>query len=208
MHFLSDWFTIFVVGCLAVMSPGPNFFITLRNTLAYSRQAGVYTAVGLAAGDLVHVTYCLVGIGVIISKSLLLFNLLKWLGAAYLVYIGIESLLARKLVSKVIESQSSSTITPLAAVRIGFFTSLLNPKVTLFFLALFTQIIRPQTPLLAQMVYGLTVAGIEFSWFAAVAVAVSQSAIRHRFLLISHWFERVMGAVLVCLGLRLARHTK
>lgn len=204
MQFLSDWFTIFVVGCLAVINPGPNFFITLRNSLAYSRQAGVYTAAGLAVGDLVHVTYCLVGIGVIISKSLLLFNLLKWLGAAYLIYIGIQSMLTKRHVSKVIESQTATTISPLAAVRIGFFTSLLNPKVTLFFLALFTQLVRPQTPLLAQALYGLTVAGIEFSWFAAVAVAVSQSTIRHRFLSVSHWFERVMGVVLVFLGLRLA----
>jgi threonine/homoserine/homoserine lactone efflux protein len=92
----------------------------------------------------------------------------------------------------------------MSAMRIGFFTCLLNPKVTLFFLALFTQIIHPNTPLWLQMLYGLTVAVIELLWFTLVAVLISQPAIKRRFLSVSHWFERVMGAMLIWLGLRLA----
>lgn len=204
MQFWSNWLTIFVVGCLAVTSPGANFFITIRNSLAYSRQAGVFTALGLAAGDLVHVAYCLVGIGVVISKSILLFNLIKWLGAVYLIYIGIKSLQARKYQSQDVEERKTQTMSSLSAFRVGFLTCLLNPKVTLFFLALFTQIIHPHTSLATQVLYGLTVVGIEFSWFAFVAVVVSQGTIKRWFLSISHWFERVMGAVLVWLGFRLA----
>lgn len=74
MPTLVDWLTVLAVGCLAVISPGPNLVITLRNSIGYGRHAGVCTAVGLAAGNLVHATYCLVGIGVIISRSILLFN--------------------------------------------------------------------------------------------------------------------------------------
>ncbi|MBP5977365.1 LysE family transporter [Brasilonema sp. CT11] len=69
------------------MSPGQNFVLTLRNSLAHSRQAGIGTALGATADDLIHVICWLIGIGVIISKSVLLFNLLKWLGAAYLIYL-------------------------------------------------------------------------------------------------------------------------
>ncbi len=69
MPVLADWLTVVVVGLLAVISPGANLAIVLRNSLAYSRRAGVYTAVGLALGNCVHATYCLVGIGVLISQA-------------------------------------------------------------------------------------------------------------------------------------------
>jgi len=64
-HF-STWFVVFSVGLLAVMSPGPDFVLTIRNSLVYSRRAGIYTAIGIAV-HVVHATYCLVGIGAIIS---------------------------------------------------------------------------------------------------------------------------------------------
>lgn len=84
MSFFTDWLTVFSLGLIAVISPGPDFALTLRNSLAYSRQAGICTAMGITVGHIVHATYCLVGIGAIISRSILLFNIIKWLGAAYL----------------------------------------------------------------------------------------------------------------------------
>jgi RhtB (resistance to homoserine/threonine) family protein len=201
--FLANWLTVFIIGCLAVISPGPNLAITLRNGLVYSRKAGVYTAVGLATGNLVHATYCLLGIGVIISKSIFLFNILKWLGAAYLLYIGIKSLQVKKAIGNVTNLQYRQTISNWTAFRTGLFTNLLNPKVTLFFLALFTQIIRPATPLLIQAVYGLTIVSIEFAWFALVAILISQHTLKNFFLSFSHWIERATGVTLIALGLRL-----
>ena len=204
MQFLTDWIVVVIVGSLAVMSPGANFFITLRNSLKYSRRAGIYTALGLALGDLVHVSYCLIGIGVLIARSIVLFNVLKWVGAAYLVYIGVQSLRSKAQVDSTVSNSKISHFDALSAIRIGFLTSLLNPKVSLFFLALFTQVIRPNTGLITQAIYGITVAGIEFLWFATVAVLVSHAALRSRFLSISHWVDRVMGSILIGLGLRLA----
>lgn len=204
MPTLMDWLTVLVVGCLAVISPGPNLVITLRNSIGYGRQAGVYTAAGLAAGNLVHATYCLVGIGVIISQSILLFNTIKWVGAVYLIYIGIKSLRAQKHDGASVAVEHPRAMQPFAAVRIGFLTNLLNPKVTLFFLALFTQIIRPATPLPAQAVYGLTMVGLEFGWFALVALLMSHRVIKERFLRVSHIVERATGVVLIALGLRVA----
>ena len=92
-----------------------------------------------------------------------------------------------------------------SAVRSGFLTSLLNPKVTLFFLALFTQVISPETPLSAKAAYGLTVVGIEFGWFALVALFVSSAPVRRHFDAASHWAERATGAFLIALGVRLQR---
>lgn len=93
---------------------------------------------------------------------------------------------------------------PLTAVWIGFLTNLLNLKVTLFFLALFTQIIRPATPLPAQAVYDVTMVGLEFGWFALVALLISHRLIKERFLRVSHIVERAIGVMLIALGLRVA----
>ena len=75
MPFLSDWLTVFVVGLVVVVTPGANFTVTMRNSLVHSRQAGLYTAFGVGLGSIIHVTYCLLGIGVIMGAILILLGL-------------------------------------------------------------------------------------------------------------------------------------
>lgn len=198
------WLTVFIVSFFVVISPGPNLAVTIKNSLVYSRTAGIYTTIGMAVGSLVHITYCLVGIGVIISKSILLFNALKWLGAAYLIYIGIKSLSARKQDSQEVDLTEQHQVNYWSAFRVGLLTDLLNPKATLFFLALFTQIISPGTPLAAQILYGLTMVGLEIVWYSLMAVLITHQLVRNQFLSVSHIVERVTGLVLIGLGIRLA----
>ncbi|MBD0269157.1 MAG: LysE family transporter [Cyanobacteria bacterium Co-bin8] len=203
--FLSGWLTVLVVGLIAVITPGPDFVLTLRSSLTHSRQAGIYTALGIGAGNLVHATYSLIGIGAIVSQSILLFNLLKGLGAAYLIYVGIKSLRAQKTAVGIGTVRSNRRrISRKAAFRIGFFGNLLNPKATLFFLALFTQIVQPATPVLVQAAYGVAIAALALIWFTLVAVWISQAGIKARLEACSHWLERLAGVVLVTFGVRLA----
>lgn len=204
MAFFSAWLTVFAVSLIAVVTPGPDFALTLRNSLAYSRRAGVYTAIGVGFGNLVHATYSLIGIGAVISKSILLFNILKWIGAAYLIYIGVKSLKARRIVVATGDVGQQRDIKKWVAFRIGFLGNLLNPKATLFFLALFTQIVQPSTPLGVRAVYGMTVAAVALIWFTTVAAVISQQVFKSRILSFSHWLERLTGAALIALGLRLA----
>lgn len=207
--FLAGWLAVLLVQCLATASPGPAAAMAIRNSLVHSRAVGVYTAVGLALGLAVHVIYSLVGIAVLVSRSVLLFNAIKWLGAAYLIYIGVKALRARKhdpADTNGIEGKRRvpKEMSALAAVRSGFLTNLLNPKATLFVLALFTQVVSPETPLLAKGVYGLTAVSVELGWFALVALLISTGPIKRRFDASVHWVERLTGAVLVSLGLKLA----
>lgn len=204
MAFFSAWITVLAVSLVAVVTPGPDFALTLRNSLVYSRRAGLYTAVGIGAGNLVHATYSLIGIGAVISKSILLFNILKWVGAIYLIYIGIKSLKARRIAVSAENVEQQKDIKRWIAFRIGFLGNLLNPKATLFFLALFTQIVQPSTLMFVQAVYGMTVAVVALFWFAIVAVVISQQAFKRHILSFSHWLERLTGAALIALGLRLA----
>ena len=199
----TDWLTVIVVGWFVVITPGPNMAIVFRNSVVYSRQAGVATAAGLAAGNLVHITYCLVGIGVLISQSIAIFNTVKLVGAGYLIYLGIKTLRARSQTTD-LQEHVSLGLRPLAAIRSGFLTDLLNPKATLFFLALFTQIIRPETPFAARIGYGLTIVALEFVCLSTFACIIGQPLIRRQCNAVSHWVERVTGVVLIGLGLRVA----
>jgi threonine/homoserine/homoserine lactone efflux protein len=92
---MSAFLTVAVIHLLAVMSPGPDFILVTKNTLTLSKRSGIYTAMGLGFGILVHTAYSLLGIGLVISKSIVLFNTIKYLGAAYLLYIGWQALTHR-----------------------------------------------------------------------------------------------------------------
>jgi RhtB (resistance to homoserine/threonine) family protein len=204
--FLQDWITVFVVSTLGMVSPGPNFVITVKNSLLHSRLVGMWTAVGVAVGNLVHVVFSLLGIALIVSQSILLFNALKWFGVAYLAYIGLKSLLARREdMEEVMQGRHDAReMGSSRALWVSFWVSLLNPKVTLFYLVLFTQVVEPGTPLLFRLVYGLTAVVLSFVWYALVALAVSHAAVRDRFRAVAHWVERTTGAILLVLGARLA----
>ena len=205
--FIEGWMTVFVVSTLGMISPGPNFAITIKNSLLHSRLAGMWTAVGVAAGNLVHVVFSLLGIAVIVSQSILLFNTLKWFGVAYLVYIGLKSLLGRREeVEEVMQGgrHDARHMGSSRALWVSFWVSLLNPKVTLFYLVLFTQVVEPETPLVFRLIYGLTAVVLSFVWYALVALTVSHEAVRGRFRDMAHWVERATGAFLIVVGARLA----
>lgn len=146
-----EFLTIAVAHLLAVASPGPDFAVVLRQALCQSRRNAWLTALGVGTGILVHVAYSLLGIGLLIQQSLVLFNVLKVVGALYLLWIAFQCLRARAgALEVVMESQREQA--PGAAFRLGFLTNALNPKATLFFVALFSVVISPGTPVAVQAV--------------------------------------------------------
>ncbi|MET1078300.1 MAG: LysE family transporter [Pseudomonas sp.] len=201
----TEFLTVALIHLLAVASPGPDFAIVVRESVSAGRRAGTWTAIGVGSGILVHVTYSLLGIGLIVSQSVVLFNALKWLAAAYLLYIGIRALRAKAADPAQADlAQAPVERSPRAAFVSGFVTNGLNPKATLFFLSLFTVVINPHTPLAVQAGYGLYLAVATGIWFCLVALLFSQSRVRAGFARLGHWFDRAMGAVLVGLGVKLA----
>lgn len=200
-----EFFTVALIHLLAVASPGPDFAIVVRESVVHGRRAGVFCALGVGTGIFVHVAYSLLGIGLIVSQSIVLFNALKWLAAAYLLYIGFKALRARPAAPGALQEQAAAPArTPRGAFVTGFVTNGLNPKATLFFLSLFTVVINPHTPLLVQGGYGVYLAVATAVWFCLVAMLFSQQRVRDGFARMGHWFDRLMGAVLVGLGIKLA----
>jgi len=199
-----EFLSVAVVHLLAVASPGPDFAIVVRASVAVGRRAGTWTALGVGAGIFVHVAYSLLGIGLIVAQSVLLFNALKWLAAAYLLYIGIKALRAKPQDPTATVDLQAGPRSPRQAFITGVMTNGLNPKATLFFLSLFTVVISPHTPLAVQAGYGLYLALATALWFCLVARLFSQPRVRAGFARMGHWFDRAMGAVLVGLGIKLA----
>lgn len=203
---LHDFLTIALLHLLAVISPGPDFALISRNSLVYSRRTGVYSALGIALGILVHVTYCVVGVGLLIASSVVLFSMVKFLGAAYLIFIGWQSLRTKSVSEHNGETSGVShrDLPMLQALRTGFLTNVLNPKATLFFLSVFTQFVHATTPIWVKAIYGIELSIITFAWFAFVAIALSHPRVRLKLSALQPQVERVMGVLLIALGLRVA----
>lgn len=202
--YLNEFLLVAMVHLLAVISPGPDFAVVIRNSVASGRQTGQLTALGIGAGIFVHVTYSLLGIGLIVSQSVWLFNMLKLLAGGYLLYLGIKALRTKAQSASDQSTLSPSPLSSGKAFAQGFVTNGLNPKATLFFLSLFTLIISPDTPVLIQAGYGVYLALATTLWFTLVATLFGHQRVRHGFYRMGHWFDRLMGAMLIGLGLHLA----
>ena len=198
-----EFLTVALVHLLAVASPGPDFAVVVRESVTRGQRSGSWTALGIGSGILLHVGYSLLGIGLIVSQSILLFNLFKWLAAGYLVYLGWRALQAQPMVLETFASQASPQRAG-RAFALGFITNGLNPKATLFFLSLFTVVIDPRTPLGVQAGYGIYLALATGLWFCLVAWLFSRERVRAGFARMGHWFDRLTGALLIGLGVRLA----
>lgn len=200
-----NWILLVSIFGIAVIAPGPDFVIAVRNAILYSRKAGIFTAAGFALGVCVHIFYTLVGIAAVISQSIVLFSLIKYAGAAYLFYIGFKALKSKGFQADSTDSAPEKrNLSAGQALWSGFLTNLLNPKATLFFLAIFTQFIGPQTPLAAQMFYGLSCALMTFGWFSLVTLVLTNPRLKSIFLRASRWIDRICGTLMIGLGLRLA----
>lgn len=174
---LIEVLSVLSIHLLAVISPGPDFFMLLKNTLTYSRKTGIYTAVGFGLGIGVHVSYSLLGLNLLIKNSELLYQIITYMGAAYLAYIGIMSLISKTTAIEQKAYAHRQDISPLKAIRIGFITNVLNPKATLFFISLFTLVVSPEASRVAVTGIGIAMMINTSLWFSLLAVMVSHNRI-------------------------------
>jgi len=204
MEYLPLIGTVTLIHLLSVMSPGPDLIVAIRNSLVYSRKTGVWTAVGFSLGILIHISYCVAGLALVISQSIILFNIFKFLGAGYLIFIGLKSFFSKSSEIVVEKEEKKKDISALKAVQIGFLTNVLNPKATLYFLSLFTLVISPETPLSVLVILSMIMVLIMGSWFSLVAFFLTQKKVQKTFGKFQKSFNRVFGGLLVSLGIKVA----
>ncbi|MDP3857849.1 MAG: LysE family transporter [Stagnimonas sp.] len=184
---------------LAVMSPGPDFAMVLRQTLAHGRAAGLRTAWGIAAGIVFHVAYALFGLGWLLQQLPWLLTGLRYAGAGFLIWIGSRALRARPAAAPA--AAESTTPADRHDFGVGLLTNLLNPKATLFFVALCSALLTTPTSLGLKAALAAWIVLSTGIWFSVVALALSQRQARERLARHAHRIDRAMGAILVLLGL-------
>lgn len=203
LPYLPELFTVALVHFLAVAAPGPDFIIVVKNAVSRGRRHGVATALGVAASIVLHTTYSLLGVALVISQSVLLFNLVKALGACYLLWIGAKAMLSKPASAADLPAADAAPVRLGRSFTQGFLTNALNPKATLLFLSLFSLVISPETPGFVKLIYGAEMTLATAAWFSFVAVFLTVPSVQRRYQKFGHWLDRVMGAVLLALGAKI-----
>ena len=197
-----QFLSIATIHLFAVMSPGPDFTIILKQSVSQGRKASIVTSLGIGVGILFHVFFCIIGLGLVISQSSMLFNIIKILGALYLGFIGIKSILGDKNINESHEGDIENQKL-LNSFTLGLLTNILNPKATLFFLSLYAMIITSETSISIQVAYGIWMSLITGLWFCLLSIFLTNSFIENRINRFSHVIQIGTGVVLIFFAIKL-----
>lgn len=204
LMFSSLAWSVIGIHLLAVMSPGPDFVMLLRNALTYSRKTGMWTALGFGLGIGIHVLYSIFGLGLLISQSEITYLVITYLGAGYLAYIGVMSFISKSGSLNINTVSSTSDITSIKAIRIGFLTNVLNPKATLFFLSLFTIVVGPDVPISTNIYLGVIMMVNTTLWFTLLAYLVTHNKILPTLEKHQNTFNKSFGIILIVIAFKVA----
>lgn len=185
---------------LGVASPGPDFAVVLRQSLAHGRSAGVWTAAGIASGIVFHVAYGLLGLRWLTQKLPWSLHAIAIAGALFLLWLGVQALRAQPLPAQNDAAAPLARNSGGAHYLIGLATNVLNPKAMLFFVALFTTIVSGPLSTAMMLILAAWLPLATFAWFASLALLLSHAGLRSALHRHAHRIDHAMGAVLLLLG--------
>lgn len=200
-------YLVFVLAAVAlVLVPGPDMMYMLGRCLAQGRRAGILSAIGFNLGSYVHLTAAVLGLSAILATSAMAFTVVKWIGAAYLIYLGLSALWSEQG-PLAIDADATGGRRGRTILWQAFLSDLLNPKVALFFLALLPQFVDRNAahPTLQIILLGVTVNAIGLPTNIAIACCAARitRGLRHNGST-TLWLRRGLGMLFVGLGLRIA----
>lgn len=197
-----QFISIATIHLFAVMSPGPDFIIIVRQSISSGRRSALMTSLGIGIGILMHITLCIFGLGMIIKESDLLFKVIQIIGSLYLAYLGVISIISK-------DSSNNSNykdefhFNEFQSFKLGFLTNVLNPKATLFFLSLYTMIIANNTPFQFQILFGLWMSFATGLWFAFLSLILTNKSILTKIEFMSTKIQRITGVILIIFSIKL-----
>ena len=206
---IHDWPLFIGAGLLLNLTPGADMALVVRSAAAQGARAGAAAALGVGAGCWLHTAAAALGLSALLTGSPAAFSALRWIGAAYLVWLGLGLLRA----GSAHPTASRGTVPDLALRRLfvqGFLTNALNPKVALFFLAFVPQFIAADAPHKALAFVALGTVFVVNATLVNLAIAAGTAALRRRLgngsasLRLGRWLNRGVGAAFIALGLKLA----
>ena len=199
-----------LAGWLLNLTPGPDVLYIVSNALRSGAKAGVVAALGITAGCFVHIFAAALGVSALMAASSTAFTVLKWVGAAYLFYVGVKLMLSKapQPVELIAEKPVQTSAGALKSVFFrGFLTNVLNPKVALFFLAFVPQFIAPDashpalTFVLLGVLFNVNAVPINMGYALLAAWATRRMGAVQRAM---HWLDRLAGVMFVGFGVKLA----
>lgn len=202
MEDLSFWLLFFSAALALNLSPGPDLLYVLSRTLTGGRRLGLVSTLGVCTGALVHVAAAALGLSAILATSAVAFAVVKYVGAAYLIYLGFQALRS----TGGVRIEARAPVSAWRAFRQGVLVDVLNPKAAIFFMAFLPQFVRPDHGAVALQLFVLgvlvvLVAIIVECALVLLATRASQALRSHQ--AVGRWLDRVMGSLLVGLGVRL-----
>ena len=196
-------------GWLLNLTPGPDVLYIVTHSLRSGARAGIVAGLGITAGCFVHIFAAAVGVGALLATSATAFTVLKWMGAAYLLWVGVKILFSRRpqATTDLMAMAASEPQRPLKAVFVGgFWTNVLNPKVAIFFLAFVPQFIAPDSasPAMAfamlGVLFNLNAIPVNVGWALFAAWMAKRDTVQRGM----HWLDRAAGAMFIGFGIKLA----
>lgn len=194
---------VITISCLGMISPGPDFFLVLKNSLSYNRKIALMTCLGVISAIAIHMSYCVAGIAVLITATPWLYNALRYAGAAYLLWIGVKALLAKSSGIAYVSKQALElNVTAKAAFMQGLLCNLLNPKATLFFLAIFTQLLNASSTMVDKLVVAFIIWLEAAIWWPMVVFVFQTQIVQRRYFKLQVIIDKLLGVILIVLGVK------
>jgi threonine efflux protein len=196
---ITDLLGVAGLTILIMITPGADLTLVTRNTLVGGKSAGGWTSAGILTGNLVHLTYCFLGVGWIAS-NIVAFTIFKLAGGAYLIFLGLQSF--RSMPNTPEESKAPAKHGRMWWVQ-GLLNNLLNPKGPLFYLGVLAVFVHPNSTFVYLVLLICTTIGISAGFWVLFVYVLQISSVRGRLLALGPWLNRLLGAVLITLGIRL-----
>jgi len=194
------WLSLFTISILGAMSPGPSLAMVTKHSLAGGRRNGISTAWAHASGIALYAFITLIGLAVLLHQSPVLFKTISYAGALYLAYLGFNGLRSKGGVAEKLHSGKAVSLTQ--SMREGFLISMLNPKIALFFIALFSQFVAVGDAFSSKAIIVLTPFMVDGLWYTFIAFVISSSAMLERLRSHAVFIDRLSGVVLILLAIR------
>lgn len=202
--------TFLIAGIILNLTPGADTMYILGRSISQGKKAGVLSALGISTGSVFHIVFAALGLSIILAKSALAFDVVKYIGATYLIFLGVKSIVTKSNRKFELDKESKQ-ISNKKIFASGVMTNILNPKVALFFLAFLPQFIDPNYAQnsLPFLILGLTFLFTGTVWCLILALFASKLSDRLRNnYRIKNWIDKITGGVFILLGIKLALSKK
>jgi threonine/homoserine/homoserine lactone efflux protein len=199
------WLSLAFICVMGALSPGPSLAVVVKNTLFGGAKQGYATAISHGAGVALYAALTALGIGVVIVQSPMLFSIIQYAGAAFLVYLGIKALMSKKQNFDLQEDELATADNQqvINGWKDGFLIAFLNPKLAIFFLALFSQFVDTEASYQQKVIMVSTVGIIDTLWYLIVAFMFSRGPILAKLKRNSYIIDKITGSFLILLAARI-----